>query len=641
MQRNIKNISKSICTLVLVVATLSGCVGKDGQMAGGDKTLADANEVRKFYAEELKGIDLLDTRVHKVEDSVQFMKMDSSTESQLLQAVRDLQPAINANGYADNEYFKRQMHDNIKAVLGDKVLMNGKLKESKRTRDVYILDMQYDMVMRGSVGNVAGDFIYLGLNGAFKRLADGSCVLDREFLKQVTSRYAEAAAAERAKIAQGLIGSKYDAAYNEAASYIDTVSDNYARYNNVIGSTLSTPSLMPNLDMVFNVPGPEGEISGYGIRASCTTGLQDFGFDRNKLSGNATVRYMFREDSATGAKHLDNVYVLDYEFDKGVPAFKETDVFPEFAETSIGVAIERADRVICNSDITGGSSGNVFGNKLFIIDAGNKTLSTKQLKYASKITEELKRNNRLWLVKVENKETEEVRYVNKGPATFQEIKYVVLEQYGDSFITVDEVVVSRKAINEPVIDYADTSTRRYNYLYNAGNVSDESKKNIKEFMKKFYEYQQNKEWQKIADSICSDTKLLARSKKSEMYYDLREYLIKSGDQNLKYSGAITEWLGGSSDPQVEFKTIELLQLPSGNCIEFTKYYLVSVFNDKWVINDIKELSKEELKSMDDVKELENVIKSYNESTINEDKAAERQKEEAAKKESNNKDKGSN
>lgn len=625
----------TMCMSTILISTLSGCIGKDGQMAGGDKTLADANEVRKFYAEELKGIDLLDTRVHKVEDSVQFMRMDSSTENELLEAVKQLQPMINTNNYAENEYFKRQMHDNIKAVLGDKVLMNGKLKESKRTRDVYILDMQYDMVMRGSIGNVSGDFIYLGLNGAFKRLVDGTCVLDRDFLSQVTSRYNEAAAAERLKIQQGLAGSKYDAAYNEAASYIDTVSDNYARYNNVIGSTLSTPAIMPNLNMVFNVPGPEGDISGFGIRSSCTTGLQDFGFDRNNLSGTAIVRYMFREDSATGAKHLDNVYVLEYEFDKGIPAFEKPDVFPDFAETSIQIAVERADRVVCNSDITGGSNGKVFGNKLFVIEYGNKTLSTKQLKYASKITEELKRNNRLWLVKVENKETEEVKYVNKGPATFQEVKYVVLEQYGDSFITVDEFVASRKAINEPVIDYADTSTRRYNYLYNAGNVSEESKKAIKSFMSEFYSYNQNKEWQKIADSICSDTKLLARSKKSEMYYNIREYLIKSGDQDLKYSGAITEWLGGSSDPQVEFKTIELLQLPSGDCIEFTKYYLVSVFNDKWVINDIKELTKEELKSMDDVKKIESIINGYNESTINEDKAAEKAAAEKASAESAN------
>lgn len=617
MGNRFKQVVSIACIATLSVVSLSGCVSKDGKLVGQtDMTLADAKEVREFYAEELKGINLLETHTRKIEDSVAFMEMDKADEEELLGAINQLVPKINATHYSEDNYFKKQMHGNIKAVLQDKVLLGGKMVKSQRTRDMYIIDMEYDVVFRGSWGGAADSAKYLGLNGAFKIGFDNQYYMDTSFLNTMYAQYKAASDAERVAIEQGLAGYNTESKYNEETSYIDLVTENFARYNNVLGATLSTPAIMPPLDFIFAEPPAEGDISGVGIRFTCERGLNEFGFDRNSLKGKAIIRYIFKEDSATDKKNLDNVYVWEYNITEGVPTFSETDVFPEFAETAIKVAVERADRVLCNSDISGMSNGKIFGNKLFAIDYGNKTLSTKQIKYGSTVAEELKRKGRLWLVKVDTKQTEEVKYINKGPAAFAEIRYLVLEQYGDTFIIVDEVTTSRKTIDEPALDYGDTNTRRFNSLYNAGNISDESKVNIRKFMSDFYGYCQNKEWQSLADSICSDTKLLSRAKKSELYYGIREYLIKSGDASLTYMGAITDWLGGSSDPQVEFKTLELEKLPDGQCYEFTKYYLVSVFGDKWVINDIKELTKVELNSQSDITKVESDIKGYLNSEVN-------------------------
>ena len=613
MSKKFMKVACLILAMATMITALTGC-GKDNVMGGiTAASLANANDVKEFYAEELKYTDIIQRTTQYVEDTIEFMEMSEADKKELIEKVGGIQAALNQTTYTSDKYLTMQMFENIRSTLGDKFLENGKCKDAKKTRDMYIIDMEYDIKFMPETGAITGEAKYLGVHGVFKRKSDGTAYLDSNFLARLSEKHASTLAEEQARAAAGVAGAVGDEnIVNTGHTYIDNVSENLAKYNNVFGSSLSEIAIMPSLDHVFWRTGCIGQLSGIAIRKEGANGLNEFGFDRNSMSGKAVVRYIFKKDSETQIKNFDNVYVLEYKFEKGVPAFEKTDIFPEFAERAIGTSVERADRAICNGDIAGMSNGKIFGNKSFAVENGNKQLATIQVKYGSKITEYTKRNNRLWLIKVETNSTEEVKYANKGPATYRDTKYICLEQLGNSFILVDSMTISREPLTEPELNYADNNENRYTYLYNSGNVSDESKKNIKEFMKNYYQYCSNKDNLNMAKSFSKDTSMVSKEKRSEMYYEAKGLVDKAeGDSKPDYKGAITEWLGGSSDPQVEFTTIELCKLPNGKALEITKYYLVSVFNDAWVIDDMKELSSKELTAAEDIKSVENDIAGYN------------------------------
>lgn len=599
--------------LVIVLSTsmLSGC-NVDETIGGiSAESLANANDVRDFYVEELKYNDIIQRTVKAVSDTVEFMAVDNATKDELFNKSIEIQNLMNGAEYQSHTYLTKQMYEYVKSILGDKVLTNPTCVDAKKTRDMFLIDVKYDMSFSSGVGTITDGAKYLGVHGVYRRKLNGESYIDQAYLNKVSGSYNDAVAAEQARINIGLAGATGEENYS-GTTYIDLTTENYAKYNNVFGAAMSEIAAMPDLGTVFWKASPEGSLSGTAIIPEGGNGLAEFGFDRASMKGEAIVRYIFKKEKDTQQIHFDNVYVLSHKFTKGVPAFEKLDIFPEFAEKSIGITVERADRAICNGDIAGMSNGKIFANKAFAIHHGNKQLYTRQVKYSNKIVEYTKRKNRIWLVKTELNSTEEVKYANKGPATYRDTCYIAFEQYGNSFIIIDMMTIAREPLTEPELNYANNNDNRYAYLYNSGNVSDESKNAIKKFMASYYKKCSNKDWEGMAKSFSKDTTMVSKEKRSEMYYEAKGLMDKAeGDSKADYSGAITEWLGGSSDPQVEFTTVELCKLPNGKALEITKYYLVSVFNDVWVIDDMKELSSVELQSEADIKEVEKDIKGYN------------------------------
>ena len=88
------------------------------------------------------------------------------------------------------------------------------------------------------------------------------------------------------------------------------------------------------------------------------------------------------------------------------------------------------------------------------------------------------------------------------------------------------------------------------------------------------------------DCFSSDTTILSSDELEYENSTLRNVLIKHGtDIQAIYSGTVTEWIGGYED-QAEFTTEELVTYQGLNTGYYMQvYYLVSMENDEWVINE--------------------------------------------------------
>lgn len=372
--------------------------------------------------------------------------------------------------------------------------------------------------------------------------------------------------------------------------------------NKTTGSSTTGIADMPELDDVYNKPSEEGTISGYGIYPAGDDGLKTFGFDRSKLSGSVTLRYVFKDDEAgTGDILGSNIYIQSEEITNGVNVSSNNVLVPEFLQSQLEQIVERADRVQANNDLAGLMSGDVYEDIGVGVLRGYKSKNTGISKHMSTIRQIINRDtaNNSYLLEVETTTIEGAKDVDSY-GTYKDISYVVVQQQGDKFIITDWCRVSRTIAAEPPIDPESNVQKRLIALNLAGSISDDSKDSIKSLLSNLYTAGTNRllrgpEEIKVDgetrtlekgmyDCFASDTSILSAD---DLEYEnslLRDILTKHGvDISSIYSGTVTEWIGGYED-QAEFTTEELVSYDGLNSGYYMQvYYLAQIVNDEWVI----------------------------------------------------------
>jgi len=361
-------------------------------------------------------------------------------------------------------------------------------------------------------------------------------------------------------------------------------------YNNVFGSSLNETSLMPRLDMVFSPSVNGTDMGGYGILPQGNTALSSFGIQRDRTRSNVVIRYVLKKDLSTGDLSLQDMYVRDQTID-GVDGFNGDGIFPEFIENEIRKVVDRSDRVISNNDITGLASGNVYSDIRNTIYWGHRLKGTR-VNQVSEVSRFIDRKNNFYLVEVVTNNYEDVRFDSSGEGLFQDTKLVVIEQklLEGQFVIVDWLNMSRITLVEPEIKFSDGLEKRFTYLSMSGKVPEDIKVGIKHKLQESYYGANTKDWNVYYANLNWDTELLSKTRRDGIYLNTKSWMERMGSQNDSvYIGAITDWLGGTRD-QVELMTMELIMYENSDVAQYMEnYYMLSNFDDTWVIDEIKTL----------------------------------------------------
>ena len=389
--------------------------------------------------------------------------------------------------------------------------------------------------------------------------------------------------------------------------------------NKVVGASTNRSSFLPELGLVYNKPNTG--FGGYGIYPEGSNGLKIFGYNRENLKGKIVLRYVFK-DSVDGTADIEgtNIYCIENEISTGFSVSDKNVILPEFLTSKLEQLIERADRCHINCDLPGLMGGNIYEDKGAALLRGYVDIHTNTLKYMSKIRQVLARDiaNNAYLLEVETTVTE-------GPAstdsygTYTDKSYVVVQQLASKFIITDWVKVSRKLAVEPEIDPDTATLKRLVALNLSGDVSDETRVEIKNLLGALYTAGTNrllrgpkeitnggqtiKLEKGMYDCFDNDPSMLSTEKLEYMNSQLRNTLIKYGaNTSSLYTGTVTEWIGGYVN-QAEFTTEELVTYTgTGEGQYMQVYYLVSKMNDNWVIDERKIIDEYKVSGTD----LENI-----------------------------------
>lgn len=383
-------------------------------------------------------------------------------------------------------------------------------------------------------------------------------------------------------------------------------------FNSVVGSSTEASAYMPDLKLVYNIPEPEGTISGYGIYPEGANGLRLFGFDRNNLSGTVTIRYIFKEAvNGTGEIIGTNAYVYDENLSSGFSTVESNVLIPNFLQSQLEQIIERADRINADYILPAYMSGDVYEDMGFGVLRGYKELSTNVLKNMSVVRSVLSRDteNNAYLLEVESTVMDGAKSADVY-GTYRDISYVVVQQQGDEFVIIDQLRVSRQVYKEPSINPDSATEKRLVALNLAGEVSDTAKTEITQLMDDLYTASTARVLngpfettiggeavtieKGMYDCFNDDAEMLSSSEREYMNSELRGELTSEGvNVDSTMTGEITQWMGGY-DNQAEFTTEELVTYEGRNKgLYMEVYYLVSKMHDEWVIDERRVINSEE------------------------------------------------
>ena len=383
-------------------------------------------------------------------------------------------------------------------------------------------------------------------------------------------------------------------------------------FNSVVGSSTEASAYMPDLKLVYNIPEPEGTISGYGIYPEGANGLRLFGFDRNNLSGTVTIRYIFKEAvNGTGEIIGTNAYVYDENLSSGFSTVESNVLIPNFLQSQLEQIVERADRINADYILPAYMSGDVYEDMGFGVLRGYKELSTNVLKNMSVVRSVLSRDteNNAYLLEVESTVMDGAKSADVY-GTYRDISYVVVQQQGDEFVIIDQLRVSRHVYKEPAINPDSATEKRLVALNLAGEVSDTAKTEITQLMDDLYTASTARVLngpfettiggeavtieKGMYDCFNDDAEMLSSSEREYMNSELRGELTSEGvNVDSTMTGEITQWMGGY-DNQAEFTTEELVTYEGRNKgLYMEVYYLVSKMHDEWVIDERRVINSEE------------------------------------------------
>lgn len=390
--------------------------------------------------------------------------------------------------------------------------------------------------------------------------------------------------------------------------------------NSAVGISLKQKAQVPDLDIIYEIPANKGAISGYGIYPAGLEGLTVFGFDRTKLAGKATLRYVFK-DALDGTNEIlgVNIYCINENITTGYNT-SDTEVhLSDVMMSELEKMVERSDRCIVNNDIEGLMSGNVYEDIGVGILTGYKSKSTNTLKYMSTIKNVLARDvtNDSYLLDVETTVIDGSKSAD-AYGTYRDKYYMVVQQQGADFKIVDNLRMSRTVVKEPQITTDSVLAKRLIALSLSDKVDEDTQNSILELLTNLYEASSHRVMSETADGVyhsyydkdkvvktcireCfdKDTKLLSSSQYNYLVSQLQSDLIDKG-LNVRGTmyGTVINWIGAYAD-QAEFVADEMIVYEGQNEAKYFRvYYLVSNFNDKWVIDERRILDEEDISGSD-------------------------------------------
>lgn len=631
---------------------LTGCGGMSEVEKIAQMPLVDAlsvKEMNDYYAEEMKVKNIVQTTKADV-DKVEIRDVTDEERSKAEEEIKKVESRLSAEVYEDGEGLTKQQYEGMKIQLDDRQLGDGEISLIGAIREIYVVDVEYPAYQKNE-GTLKSESKYLGVHGIFRRDENLLPYIDEDYVAEVEKAVTEKKRmlaeqhiegvglgesdgikvsdvdmsilnmATPESLATSAESGESQTEVTQGSNTVDNVTADVLSgdvdlkaYNNVLGASLSEVAIMPSLDMVF-VPSTNGaKLGGYGILKGGSTVIKGFGIDASNTE-RVKIRYVFKTDILDPSKWtLQNIYLRELEIE-GVEeqlAEMEKDIIPEFVEIEIKKIVERGVRVINDYDITGLASGNVFYSLRNAIYWGHYR-NNVNFSLKGEVTDYYKRNGNYYLAQVDIVNKENTRGDEAGQGIFKDKYLVAIEQQldDDSFIIVDWVRIKRETATEPSISYASNLSKRFSYLSLAGEVMEELKPEIKQTLQSMFKKAMDKDWQGYYDMLDMNTSMLSKTRRDDIYLTTKSWTKKKGsEKSFEYIGAVTDWLSGASD-QVELMTREMVVYEGGEeAAVLTNYYLVSNFDDKWVVDEIKLMEVKEIKGADEVNRERQMIEGY-------------------------------
>lgn len=588
----------------LTIASLSGCTNTGNKNKIPLVSAMSQSELVDYYKTALS----YDTIVTRKTDNVagyEKFKVDEDTKNKLTKAQATVENQLAYMNYVGGSAMNENLYNYFKANIDDKILQNKKIKSVESMIGYYFVTVDYSF-RNQSTGNFKDLVNYAGIHGGISENLDGTYSINQNYINEGLNKINEY------KNSNKEIPTIKVQSTNNVEETVDNKVSNVRRpsidnvlFNKVVGSAIGNTSFLPKLNYIYDTSSVQAGLAGFGIYPQGAYGLSEYGVDRNKFNGSIEVTYVFSDDiKYSDALKLEAIYVSDMKLDTGIKDIEEKDeaLIPEFARVEIEKIIERADRAVNNYDIPALLGGEIYTDLGAGVSKGNYVNSVYLQQYKSKLNKVLERNGNSYLVDVETSVQDEPKN-NDFYAAFRDKYIMLIVQDGDTFKIKDYVQYSRELFNEPQLSLEDLTTKRLIALNLEGDISNKDKKAVKELMRNLYEQSTNRSLDGIYSCFNSNVNILSTENKEYLNSRLRNDLTREGaDRKSVYNGNITEWMGGN-DKQIEFIAEEIIEYNGKEKVLHLKnYYLVSNYEDKWVIDDIKNItyevvSKEEVSSI--------------------------------------------
>lgn len=266
------------------VSSLSGCRGDDISSIPLVPELSRA-EVIDYYKASLQ-YDTIATRTIKPNEvTYEMSDVTKDMEETLAKEVIKIEGLLKKNSVTNKE-MNPNIHRYMKYVLDDKVLTRKNNKvEAKEALGHYFVDVEYTISAKAP-GSFKNDIQYFGINGGLQEDMNGVVTVDKVFMDQ----------ADRQVSDYKKVNPDYKAPEFGATKYgVRKPMKDATLFNTAAGMNLTQTAMMPSLSMIYNIP-EANSLSGYGIYPQGNFSLKAFGYDRAKMKGTMTVRYVFKQE---------------------------------------------------------------------------------------------------------------------------------------------------------------------------------------------------------------------------------------------------------------------------------------------------------------------------------------------------------
>lgn len=624
-------LSRAVICIILAV-TFTGCSNIKNKYATIPLVPAlSEKEVIDYYKESLNYENVVSRNLSVKTGGYELKDVSEDTKTQLMELQNIIESELNSNAYIEGSNISKEQYEYIKCIVDDKILYKKAIAKLSEAVDLYFVDVEYSTKAQ-EAGKFKSDAQYLGIHGAFERLLDGTSRVNRDLLSKaewMISDYeskntidtetkadeeVDNATAENMDTLVTPEDNTIPLVDNTVATVDDTVDNtNYTEnistetnneaettreigrepvidievYNNIVGSSLTQTSNMPQLDLVYEPSTAKGNISGYGIFPHGERAAAELKYNRASSEGTVVLRYIFM-NSTTEFGKIDFVDIYMMNLDVNTNTLEDnTNIIPEFVGEELKKVLERSDRAINNNDISALMSGKIYKDIGVAVLNGHFQNNVHLTRKISNLNKILDRQDNTYIAEVESLTQEGIRGIG-SQGTYKDTYIMVFKQEGVNFIIYDYIWVKRETIKEPSIKLDDITKKRLICLGLRGEVPEESKQQIVELLHGLYTASTNRELKGMYNSFESDENLLLSSKKEYLNSQLRQWLTKKGVNNVAiYTGRPVEWLGGTGK-QAELITEELIDYEGQNIGQYMRtYYLVSNLSGQWAIQEMK------------------------------------------------------